>query len=184
MSGAGDSTDRDARAAEYVLGTLTGEARTALEAELAADADLQARVGLWQDRLHVLADRVEPVRPSDGVLAGIEAAIEGRPQPGSLTVRADEGDWLELFEGVHKKTLLLDERDGMESYLLRIEAGAACPSHSHTRTEECLVMEGEMIIGEARFHAGDYHAAPPDIPHLPIRSEIGALLFIRSELHA
>lgn len=183
MSDQAKSNERDQQAAHYVLGTLPPETRAAFEAELAGDEDLQAAVGFWQDHFQALADRIPPVAPSDAVLVGVEAAIDGDPQPGSLTIRSDEGDWLQLFEGVFKKTLLIDEQEHMESYLLRIAPGAACPSHSHTKTEECLVMEGEMIIGEARFRAGDYHAAPAKIPHLPIRSETGVLLFVRSELH-
>lgn len=184
MSDDAKMQDPDARAAEYVLGTLSVDERAALEAELAADAGLRARVGFWQDRFQTLADRVPPAQPSDDLFDAIEAAVEGRPQPGSLTIRADQGDWVELFAGVFKKSLLIDEQEGAESFLLRIEPGASCPSHSHTKTEECLVMEGEMIIGEARFRAGDYHAAPPDVPHLPITSETGVLLYVRSELHA
>ncbi|MGI9385163.1 MAG: cupin domain-containing protein [Methyloligellaceae bacterium] len=183
MSEQANGNDLDLRAAHYVLGILPPEARAAFEAELAGDEDLQTAVGYWQDHFQALADAAPPVAPGDAVWDGIEAAVDGQPQPGSLTIRADDGDWLELFDGVFKKTLLIDEQEHMESYLLRIEPGAACPSHSHTKTEECLVMEGEMIIGEARFRAGDYHAAPPKIPHLPIRSETGVLLFVRSELH-
>ena len=46
--------------------------------------------------------------------------LEPLVEPGSLTIRSDEGDWLQLFEGVFKKTLLIDEQEHMESYLLRI----------------------------------------------------------------
>lgn len=173
----------DIRAADYVLGILDADERAAVSDALADDPALRARVTFWQERFQALADQVEPVQPSETTFQAIEAAIEGLPPPGSITIRADEGDWQQLFDGVYKKALLVDETEGAESFLLRIEPGAVCPAHSHTKTEECLVLEGEMIIGTARFAAGDYHAAPPKIAHLPITSEIGTLLYVRAELH-
>lgn len=174
----------DVQAAEYVLGLLAGDNRSAVDHAIDHDPELRSRIAFWQDRFQELADEVDPVSPSEGLFTALEAAVEGEPQPGSVTIRADEGDWEQLFDGVFKKTLLVDEGEGAESFLLRIEPGAMCPGHSHTKTEECLVLEGEMIIGEARFKAGDYHAAPPAVPHLPITSEIGTVLYVRSELHA
>jgi len=55
--------DRDARIAEYVLGTLTGAERTAFEAELARDETLRRAVAVWSERLQPLADSVPPVAP-------------------------------------------------------------------------------------------------------------------------
>lgn len=173
----------DVKAVEYVLGLLAGDDRSDVNHAIEHDPELRSRVAFWQDRFQDLADRVDPVAPSEELFAAIEAAVEGQPQPGSVTIRADEGDWEQLFAGVFKKSLLVDEAEGAESFLLRIEPGAMCPAHSHTKTEECLVLEGEMIIGEARFKAGDYHAAPPAVPHLPITSETGTLVYVRSELH-
>jgi anti-sigma-K factor RskA len=76
--------DRDARIAEYVLGTLAGDERAAFEAELARDAALRQAVGAWSERLQPLADSVTPVAPPlalrDRVLARIGAGQpEARP---------------------------------------------------------------------------------------------------------
>jgi len=170
-------------AAEYVLGTLEAGRQADFVRSLETDRVLQGHVAFWQDRFQALASAIENVQPRAHVFAAIEATIEGRPQPGSLTIRADEGEWQQIFDGVHKKTLLIDHEEGVESFLLRMEAGASCPAHSHSKTEECLVLEGEIIIGAARFGVGDYHAAPSDIPHMPITTQIGALVYVRGELH-
>jgi len=77
--------DRDARIAEYVLGTLTGEARLAFEAELVRDETLRRAVAVWSERLQPLADSVAPVAPPlalrDRILARIggESADVERP---------------------------------------------------------------------------------------------------------
>jgi anti-sigma-K factor RskA len=55
--------DGDARIAEYVLGTLSGEERAAFEAELARDESLRRAVAVWSERLQPLADSVAPVAP-------------------------------------------------------------------------------------------------------------------------
>ena len=55
--------DRDARIAEYVLGTLAGDERLAFEAELGRDKSLRRAVAAWSERLQPLADSVPPVPP-------------------------------------------------------------------------------------------------------------------------
>jgi anti-sigma-K factor RskA len=55
--------DRDARIAEYVLGTLAGAERAAFEAELARDDGLRRAVVAWSARLQPLADSVAAVAP-------------------------------------------------------------------------------------------------------------------------
>ena len=77
------SDDRDGRAAEYVLGTLSLEERLAFEAALAQDAGLRQAVARWSTRLQPLADSVAPVAPPPAlrqrVLAGI-APVTARGQ--------------------------------------------------------------------------------------------------------
>jgi len=80
--------DRDARIAEYVLGTLAGDDRTSFEAELVRDENLRRAVAAWSERLQPLADSVAPVAPPvalrDRILARIGAADEGGAQPFSI----------------------------------------------------------------------------------------------------
>lgn len=172
-----DDTDLDA--AEYVLGLLGPQEVRALEVRLADDGDLTAAACAWQDRTLPLAEAA-PLAPREHVRDAVLAAIDGEPQPGSVTIRADEGRWVELFPGVARKHLLHDPATGTQSFLLRFAPGGVCPSHSHGAVEECLVLEGDMIIGRARFGPGDYQAVPAGVPHLPITSRTGALVFIRT----
>ena len=66
-----DPQERSVAAGEYVLGTLDGGDRRAVEQALATDSALQAEVYAWQDRLVGLAQRVGPVEPSAHLWQGI-----------------------------------------------------------------------------------------------------------------
>jgi anti-sigma-K factor RskA len=80
--------DRDARIAEYVIGTLAGDERIAFEAELARDESLRRAVAAWSERLQPLADSVAPVAPPlalrDMVLARIGSGTEREEQRFSI----------------------------------------------------------------------------------------------------
>lgn len=69
-----DRDERDARAGEYVLGTLDPDERRAAEARMAADPAFRRAVAAWQKRLQPLADAEAPVAPP----ASLFARIEGR----------------------------------------------------------------------------------------------------------
>lgn len=55
-----------------------------------------------------------------------------------LTIDGDEGDWQPFLDEVAIK--VLREHDGVLSYLLRLELGAALPLHRHPSGEECIVL--------------------------------------------
>jgi anti-sigma-K factor RskA len=81
--------DRDALAAEYVLGTLSVEERDQAEALLARDAGFAETVRLWEHRLGELNVMVEAVEPAPDLWERIKTGIDGaerRSQSASETV--------------------------------------------------------------------------------------------------
>ncbi|HVM82242.1 MAG TPA: anti-sigma factor [Candidatus Binatia bacterium] len=86
--GPGNPEEREARIAEYVLGTLAGAEREAFEAELARDAALQRAVADWSDRMQPLADSVPaeapPVALRRRVFDQIAARAPAEAKPFSL----------------------------------------------------------------------------------------------------
>jgi hypothetical protein len=44
------------------------------------------------------------------------------------------------------------------------------------------VLEGEVMISEYTFRAGDVHVALPGATHSDLRTRTGCLLYIRSEI--
>jgi anti-sigma-K factor RskA len=69
--------DRDALAAEYVLGTLSAEERDQAEALLAKDAGFAETVRLWEHRLGELNVMVEAVEPPPELWERIKTGIDG-----------------------------------------------------------------------------------------------------------
>jgi anti-sigma-K factor RskA len=74
--------DRDGRAAEYVLGTLSLEDRLAFEAALAQDDALRRAVAAWSARLQPLADSVPSVEPPADLRSRLLAQIAPPAAPG------------------------------------------------------------------------------------------------------
>lgn len=74
---------QDRLAAEYVLGTLRGPARTRLQSLMARDANLRRAVDTWQERLVPLAAAIGPVQPPRRVWERIVArtAAPAGPTP-------------------------------------------------------------------------------------------------------
>jgi len=70
-----DPTLRDMLASEYVLGTLTGRARVRFEKLMGQDAQLRHLVSIWEQRLAVLHEGVEPIAPSNKVWSGIQVRL-------------------------------------------------------------------------------------------------------------
>jgi anti-sigma-K factor RskA len=71
-----DDFGADMRAAEYVLGTLTGAERAEFDRQLAGDADLQALVAAWSARLQPLSEQLAPIDPPTSLWPRIATAID------------------------------------------------------------------------------------------------------------
>lgn len=97
--------------------------------------------------------------------------------PRHLTVRPEQGTWRDIGPGLALKVL---HRDGdVMSYLVRMAPGSELPPHRHPIDEECVVLEGEVQVGALRVPRGGFHLGRKDVLHEPVRSEGGALVFLR-----
>ena len=93
-------------------------------------------------------------------------------------MRSGTGQWIDFLPRVQIKLLHFDGR--YNSVLLRMAPGGSLPAHSHGDDEECMVLEGEVYLGDIRVKAGDYHLALKGSHHGELRSDTGALLFLRT----
>lgn len=83
----GHMPEREALAAEYVLGTLPLPERLTAEALIASDAEFAALVAAWEARLAPLDDGYDEVPPPPDMLDRIEARLFPAPE------RPRRGGW-------------------------------------------------------------------------------------------
>ena len=97
------------------------------------------------DRIAV--DAIEPVAPPADVRARVLAAVQ-RPRldesiPGeheSRTVRADEGRWKTVADGVEVRKLSVDKSRGTVTMMIRLAPNAILPAHDHHGSEDSFVV--------------------------------------------
>ena len=174
--------EAESLAGEYVLGSLSGPELAEFEANLARNPELRRLVVAWERRLTPLAAILPEAQPRTSVWEAIETALDEAGPPATATVRARGGEWRMLAPGLEIKLLLVDREAGFQSFLLRLAPGCQLPPHDHSSLEECLLLEGDMLIGDRAYVAGDYHAALPGSRHAPISTRNGGLGFLRGQL--
>jgi hypothetical protein len=166
--------------------SLTGQEfdEHAARARIKASKAFEASATQWSRGVEALGLPADPPA-AERLWAGLEARLEAvEPAGGTLTVRADEGQWETLFEGVTRRRLYVDPMQGWEAVMVRMTPGSRYPGHGHAGVEECLVLEGEFEFEGLTVRQGDFHLAFPEAGHPEIFSRTGALLYIRTPLAA
>ena len=128
-----------------------------------------------------LAMVLEPIQPGLESAAQLRARILERAHASTLpdphvTVRARGRRWHNVAPGIDMQ--FLRRATDTATYLLRMAPGMSVPAHEHPHDEECLVLEGDVWLGNTHAFAGDYHLGRRGIPHGVIHTETGCLLFL------
>lgn len=89
-------------------------------------------------------------------------------------------DWWLLSPGVEVKNLR--GHADVLSMLVRLQPGAVLGDHGHRLEEDCLLLSGEIFLGDILLRADDYHLAPAGARHVDGYSEPGGLLFVHGVL--
>jgi hypothetical protein len=83
--------------------------------------------------------------------------------------------WEPLSEGVEIKGL---RRVGdVMSTLARIAPGAAVVDHGHGLDEDCMMLQGDLFLGDILLRENDYQMAPAGGTHVNSMSDTGALFY-------
>jgi anti-sigma factor ChrR (cupin superfamily) len=174
------SEDPDQMVAAYALGITRGISRNEIESRLRLDPALQVKAENWQSELAALDLAAPREAPPAGLLARILDEI-GTDQPelaGTVTRRAGSGVWTEMAPGVTYTVLFDDPVTKRRSMLIRALPGATFESHPHIQGhEECIVLEGDLLIGDLRLGPGDYHFAAAGTSHPRMKTVLGCLCF-------
>jgi quercetin dioxygenase-like cupin family protein len=147
-----------------------------LDGETAAGRAARERL---EYRLAPLAGLLAPVEPGMDLFVRIAAAAGiDAPLAGFHVARRDEGVWETVAPGVETRTLWRSERSRRHAFLLRMQPGAAVPEHGHGGDEECLVIEGDMVVNGVEFRAGDFQVALAGTRHATVTTRGGCLCLI------
>lgn len=112
------------------------------------------------------------------VLLRVARSMEQPAKPAVTLIRADQGEWRQCLPGVHMKVL---HDDGVtRTFLARLDRGVHFPPHAHERDEECLVIEGTLVLDGITLHAGDYQVARAGSRHDDAYSPTGCVALLRS----
>lgn len=129
--------------------------------------------------LDELLEAVTPIAPPPALRARV---LERARRAVSLEpIRSDQA-WKPLAPGIEVKILMIDERAQTKSFLLRAQAGARLPSHAHRGCEECLVLQGDFVMGDVTLRAGDYLLAGPSDIHPDAYTRNGVVVYLRTPL--
>lgn len=149
---------------------------------LAGDVRLEGEAGAVE--LHPLdfhvhsADAALPV-----VIAASAARLYMRHAPreraAAATSRETAEDWLEMAPGILRRRLW--NEGGEAAYLVRAERGAQVPEHGHGHDEECLMLEGDLFLGDILLREGDWQLAPQGTQHGHHFTDTGLLLLVRGD---
>ena len=173
--------DLDQTAAAYALGILRGAPRAAFEARLSSELALQTKIKLWQENfiaVDLAAGRqAPPAGLFDKILDAIDAGA-GEELSGTLTRRGGTGVWTEMSPGVTYTVLFEDPVAKRRSILVRALPGSNYGAHFHAEGhEECLVLEGDLIMGDLKLLAGDFHVASKGSTHPAATTRSGCVLY-------
>lgn len=134
------------------------------------------------DVLDALLVDLKPIAPPPDRAASLReriltAARASDADTDKITIPPGGGEWVMVAPKVSMKMLHVTPES--RSFLLRLEPGARLAPHDHPGDEECMVLEGEVYLGDVHATAGTFHLAPKGTHHAEIRSATGTLLYLR-----
>ena len=140
------------------------------------DSRIAAEADAWARLLAPLAMATPPSEPSPGLWARIEKAIDQAEAdlPQTVEERLEEGEWREIAPKIEVKRLWDDK-----TFLVRCAPGGVYPGTPHRLFEHCVIIQGDMLVGEQTYQAGDYHGVPAETAHGAFSSRTGLLMLVR-----
>ena len=128
--------------------------------------------------LDALLVDLKPIAPPPELRERVLTAAQvGIVDSDKITIPPDVGKWRVIAPKVSMKMLHVTSES--RSFLLRLEPGGRLMPHDHPGDEECMVLEGEVYLGDVHATAGTFHLAPKGTHHAEIRSTTGTLLYLR-----
>jgi anti-sigma factor ChrR (cupin superfamily) len=174
----------------YALGALSPSDQEAFEAESSANPELQALTRSLQSAMAVVAAATPAVAMPPGLKDKVFRRVEemeaaktaGQTSPASriglsFAFASGESGWKPLpIPGASIKLLSLERDRGYAILLGKLEAGARYPAHVNAGPEDFYILTGDLVIGDRKLVAGDFHHADAGSQHAENHSVEGCTL--------
>ncbi len=183
--------DLELKATLHALGTLTQNEARAFEASLTnGESENQSELETFDEVVHLLGLAATEATPSAAVWEKLSTIMAAEPQgaktseeaplaeaqanpelspddakPALLTIRRDEGEWVEFSDGIFVKPMFQNKEQGTSTYMVKMTPGARFDLHRHRGVEECMMIEGDFHVDGKVLGPGDYHCALPGSIH-------------------
>lgn len=152
----------------------------------------EAALREYEQGLLALAHSIPEVQPPGALKVEILSMLPSKqhaddvkslPLAGITFRSQQQGKFLPTpYPGISIRLLHRNNQARKFTALLKLEPGARYPSHHHDGEEECLVLEGSLMVGDHRMEAGDYQHCEAHSDHVEQWSETGALLYLTAPM--
>jgi quercetin dioxygenase-like cupin family protein len=181
----------------YALDLLDLEERLWVEAQIVDCPDLAEDLAKYVAAVGLMPYTAPPVpmaidlkdRLFDRLgLDPVESAIDLDPEippqeplsAAMFALRSQDLTWqAHRIAGVDVAVLYVDPVERMRTMVVKVAAGVTYPLHRHQGAEEIYMLEGELIIEDRVYLAGDYIRSAPDSIHAP-STNMSCMFLIRS----
>lgn len=172
----------------YALGTLDEADQSWVDDQYAGLTDFQAEVAELQSVSAMLAYAVDQIPMASNLKERLLDKISANEQENQTTIitliaQAETANWEPYLQlpGVHFATLRIDAITRQVDCFVRSFGQIKFPEHRHAETEEILVLDGDLKIGDHVYGKGDRIYSQPGTIHQP-ETLCGCTLFLRTSL--
>jgi hypothetical protein len=176
------------QASLYVLGALSPEEHDTFESELRQNGELRALVFELQRTAGMVVKSVPQAKIPPQLKANIFERIAASKETPLVPIAAaltglhfqnaaDESGWKALpLPGAFIKMLSFEKERGYAVLLGKIGPGVRYPAHVNAGPEDFYILSGDLVVGNRRLVAGDFHHADKNSQHEVNYSETGCTL--------
>ena len=172
---------------QYALRVVPSSDVAVAEAQLAACPHCRQELEMLRPLLDAFVSwPTDVLRPSTSLwerLAQRIATETGEDPVAPASARWADPGWKDVAPGISCKLLATDTEKNRVSMLVRLAPGTDYPPHRHAGVEELHMLEGELIVDDERFRAGDYRRAEADSVDHRVWSETGCTCVLITSFH-
>lgn len=171
----------------FAVKALTAEEQAQFERDVAANPELHAFVRDLQRTADLLAISSATAKPPSQLKGKVLARIDAleaqgpNPTPAPPGLRFEDGEsqagWKALpVPGAYIKLLSLEREHGYAVLMGKLDPGTRYPAHVNVGPEDFCILSGDLVVGDRRMVAGDFHHADRGSQHAENYSVEGCTL--------